>query len=58
MRQVNGVGVAIAGIALGAKVTMAVEVEGSTVWVGIISFGVEQAESGMRSGMQVIKRIA
>ena len=60
VRHVNGVGVAADGITLGVKVAerVAVEVEGITVWVGAISFGVEQAESEMRSEMQVIIRIA
>jgi len=52
--------VGVDGIGFGVKVAtgVTVEVERTTVWVGIISFGVEQAESGMRSEMQVIMRIA
>jgi hypothetical protein len=60
VRHVNGVGVAVDGTGLGVKVAegLAVEVGGISVWVDTISFGVEQAESRMRSGMQVMMIIA
>ena len=51
VRQVNGVGATVAGIGLGGTVTIAVavEVEGITIWVGIISLDGKQAESPARS---------
>ncbi len=58
LRQVNGVGVDVGGTGLGGKVAATVGVGGVTVGVEITLFGVEQAESEMRSGMQVILRIA
>jgi len=56
------VGVAVGGTGLGVKVAVAecvtVGVGGITVGVGTISVGVEQAESEIRSEIQVIMRIA
>lgn len=50
VRHANGVGVKVGGMGLGVKVTVAVGGDGKvTVWVGAISFGVEQAESPKRS---------
>ncbi len=50
LRQASGVGVKVGGMGLGVNVIVAVGGGGKvTVWVGIISFGVEQAESPKRS---------
>ena len=57
-RQANGVGVNVGGMGLGVNVTVAVEGGKVTVWVGTISFGVEQAESPKRSGRITIQIIA
>ena len=37
VRQVNGVGVNVAGIGLGGRVAVTVAVEATTVWVGEMS---------------------
>src|SRR5258706_540586 len=60
VRQVNGVGVDVAGTGLGVKVIVGVgvSVAGIAVWVGVSSFDVEQAESVIRSKILLIKRIA
>ena len=60
VRQVNGVGVAVAGIGLGVKVAESVGGGGDdvAVWVGTLSFEAEQAESPARSEKKVINEIA
>jgi len=49
LRQVNGVGVNVAGMGLGGGVTVAVAVEGITVWVAEMPFDGKQLESPARS---------
>ena len=58
LRQASGVGVNVGGMGLGVKVTVAVGGGNVTVWVGTISFGVEQAESPKRSAKVVIQIVA
>ena len=58
VRQVNGVGVAVSGIGLGVNVNVGGGGEDVAVWVGILSFEAEQAESPARSEKKVINEIA
>ncbi len=60
VRQASGVSVRVAGTGLGVKVTLevGVKVEGMAVWVGVLSFGLEQAVIEASSVIQVIKRSA
>ncbi len=58
VRQTSGVGVNVGGMGLGVKVTVAVGGGKVTVWVGTISFGVEQAESPVRSARIAIQIVA
>jgi hypothetical protein len=61
VRQASGVGVDVAGTGLGVNAIVGLElgVAGIVdVWVGSSSFDVEQAESPIRSEVQIIKRIA
>ena len=49
VRQVNGVGVNVAGTGLGGSVAVTVAVEVMTAWVGELLFDGKQAESPVRS---------
>jgi hypothetical protein len=49
VRQVNGVGVGVAGTGLGGKVAVTVEVEEITVWAEALSFNGKHAESPVSS---------
>ena len=59
VRQVNGVGVNVAGMGLGGSVTVTVGVEATTVWVGALRtpFNGKQDESPVRSAREVVRRI-